>query len=209
MTDLEIARLNYVRVSTIIGKQTAEDMALIPPAVLENAGYRGTKVHNYCTAYVKGLWLPEMEKEYEPYVEAFINWYDVNVSRTLHTNTRLYDDEKKITGEFDMIVKLKENNRIAMLDLKTSANVSRSWPVQLAAYKHLCELNGFHPEIYYNIHLKKTKSATYELVEGIKTMVTPPKIKCMEIPHEDLKPSWEIFSSALNCYNFFNRNEVS
>ncbi len=208
MNDLDIERLNYVRVSTIIGKQTAEEMAAIPSDVLANAAYRGTKVHDYCTTYVKGLWLPVMEAEYEPFVQTFIEWYDQKVKKLLFTNTRLYDDEKKITGEFDMIVELKENNRIAMLDLKTSANVSRSWPVQLAAYKHLCELNGFHPDIYYNIHLKKTKSATYELKEGIKTMVTPPKVKSVEIPHGDLTASWEIFSSALTCYNFFNRKEA-
>lgn len=208
MNELEIERLNYIRVSAIIGKQTAEDMALIPPDILANAGYRGTKVHNYCTTYAKGLWLPVMEAEYEPYVKAFIEWYEEKVNKLLHANTRLYDDEKKITGEFDMIVELKENNTIAMLDLKTSANVSRSWPVQLSAYKHLCELNGFHPEIYYNIHLKKTKCAVFELIEGNKTMITPPQVKAKEIPHEDLTSEWEIFSSALRCYQFFNLKEA-
>lgn len=211
MTDLELdfLRMLYVRVSDVIGKQNYEEMRSIPIDTLANAAIRGTKVHDYCTTYVKGLWLPDMELEYTPYVQAFIKWYEENVHQTLYTNTRLYDDEKKFTGEFDMIVVLKESKEIAMLDLKTSANVSRSWPIQLAAYKHLCELNGYQPEAYINVHLKKTKSGYFETVEGVKTMITPPIVKAQEIRHNDLKPYWEIFSSALRCYDYFNRKEAA
>lgn len=204
MEQKDFERMMYVRVSDVIGKQNYEEMRSIPLETLANACIRGTKVHDYCTTYVKGLWMPELEPEYEPYVLAFIDWYDKNVEETLHTNTRLYDDDKKFTGEFDMIVRLKSSQEIAMLDLKTSANVSRSWPIQLAAYQHLCEINDYKPEIYMNVHLKKTKAAVYD---SDKMMVSPPCVKTKEIRHENLKPYWGIFSSALTCYDFFNRKE--
>lgn len=208
-SELDFQRMLYVRVSDVIGKQNYEEMRSIPLETLANAAIRGTKVHDYCTAYVRGLWLPEIEKEYAPYVEAFTRWYEENVFQTLYSNTRLYDDAKRFTGEFDMIVVLKETKKIAMLDLKTSANVSRSWPIQLAAYKHLCELNGYQPEAYLNIHLKKTKSAIFETIGDEKVIVSAPVVKANAILHEDLKPYWEIFSSALKCYDYFNRKEAA
>lgn len=207
--ELDFQRLTYVRVSDVIGKQTQEEMRAIPIDTLANACIRGTKVHDYCTTYVKGLWLPDMEMEYTPYVDAFIKWYEEHVFQLLYTNTRLYDDTARFTGEFDMIVVLKESKEIAMLDLKTSANVSRSWPIQLAAYKHLCELNGYQPDAYLNIHLKKTKAAVFDTLEEEKTMVSPPIVKAVEIRHENLTPYWGIFSSALKCYDFFNRKEAA
>lgn len=208
MTDqeLDFARMMYVRVSDVIGKQTAEEMRSIPIDTLANAAIRGTKVHEYCTCYVKGLWAPSIEPEYAPYVDAFIDWYDENVFQTLYTNTRLYADHRKYTGEFDMIVVLKETKQTAMIDLKTSANVSRSWPIQLAAYQHLCEINGFQPETYLNLHLKKTKAASYSK-EDPRVMLVAPQVQAQEIRYADLTPYWEIFSSALRCYDFFNRKQ--
>lgn len=208
-SELDFQRMLYVRVSDVISKQNFEELRSIPLETLANAAIRGTKVHDYCTTLVKGLWLPDIEEEYAPYVDAFMRWYDQNVFQTLYTNTRLYDDNKKFTGEFDMIVVLKESREIAMLDLKTSANVSRSWPIQLAAYKHLCELNGYEPDAFLNIHLKKTKPAFYENTEEGKVMITPPVVKANPIRHDDLKPYWEIFSSALRCYDYFNRKEAA
>ncbi len=92
-----------------------------------------------------------------------------------------------------------------MIDIKTSANASKSWPVQLAAYKHLCEINGYEVETVYNIHLKKTKSATFD---EDKNILIPSKVKAVEIPYEDLTKYWEIFASALSCYDYFDRKEA-
>lgn len=202
---LQIARAMYPRVSDIIGKQTEKEMRAIPLETLANACVRGTKVHDYCSAYLKGLWISEIEPEYLPYVNAFIEWANNNIYQTLHTNVRLYDDVKLFTGEYDCIVKLKGSKKIVLLDIKTSANASKSWPIQLAAYKHLCEINGYDVEAVYNIHLKKTKAATYD---DLKNMVTPPKVKAEKIDHGDIKPYWQIFTSALACYDYFDRKEL-
>ena len=104
----------------------------------------------------------------------------------------------KYSGEFDLIVKLKDSKRIAMIDIKTSANKSKSWPIQLAAYKHLCVFNDYPSDLYFNLHLKRSKK------EGEETYSIKPKL----VPYEDLNPYWEIFSSALTCYDYFHRKEL-
>lgn len=201
-------RKSYPRVSEIIGKQTIREMEKIPPDVLEEACVRGTAIHEYCEAFSRGLWLPEIEEEYKPYVDAFISWANENVNQTLFNTTRLYDDVNRFTGEFDLIVELKGSKKIALLDIKTSAKVSRTWALQLAAYKHLCQQNGYNVECVMNIHLKKNKAAIYAFnQQGEKTMLSPPIVQAIAIDHPDLTKPWEIFSSCLRCYDYFDRKE--
>lgn len=205
LQELQSARLLYPRVSEIIGKQTEKEMKSIPIDTLVNAALRGTKVHDYCTTYLQGLFVPEIEEEYKPYFNAFVNWADANIYKTLYCAVRLYDDVKRFSGEYDVIAVMKDSKQIALLDIKTSANASKSWPIQLAAYKHLCDLKGYEIDVVYNIHLKKTKAATFD---NNKKMIHPPMVKVVPIGYGNLMPYWEIFSSALACYDYFDRKEL-
>ena len=204
--DLEEKRALYPRVSDIIGKQNCNELKSVPIDVLANACIRGEKIHRYCTAFLNNLWVDDIEPEYVPYFEAFQDWAQKNVSCAYHSNVRLYDDVKRFTGEFDLIVKLHDG-RLALLDIKTSCNKSKTWPVQLAAYGHLCEQNGYKFDVVYNVHLKKTKSAEFEEKEGEKILISPPQVKTCPIEYIEMKPFWEIFSSALKCYDYFDRKE--
>lgn len=204
LSAIEIARMTYPRVSEIIGKQTEREMKAIPIETLKNAAERGTEIHSYCSSYLKGLWIPEIDREYLPYFTAFTEWADQNVEKTFYQNIRLYDDEKRFTGEFDCIAMLKDSKKTVLIDIKTSANSSKSWPVQLAAYKHLCMINGYEVDRVINIHLKKTKAATYN---EENQMVSPAKVKTLEIHYEDLTKFWSIFSSSLDCFYYFDKKE--
>lgn len=206
MNDLDQERLLYPRVSDIIGKQTEQERRSIPLDVLANACIRGTKVHDYCAASLKSLWLPEVEPEYKPYLDAFTIWAEENIYQTLYSNIRLYEDQKKFSGEYDAIVVLKHSKQIALIDIKTSSVASKSWPIQLAAYKHLCEINGYEIETVLNLHLKKSRAAVFDTE---KNMITPPVVKANQISYVNIIPYWEIFSSALACYNYFDRKEVT
>lgn len=206
MLDLEERRAHYPRVSEIIGKQNAEELRSVPLDTLANACIRGQKVHDYCTAWARRLWVTDVELEYQPYVDAFIQWATENTKECIHSSIRLYDDVKRFTGEFDMIVKLN-NDELALIDIKTSASKSKAWPVQLAAYAHLCKLNGFTFDVVCNIHLKKTHAALYEERKGEKVLISPPVVKVSELRHNDLNEYWDIFSSALRCYDYFDRKE--
>lgn len=207
MSDLEAKRALYPRVSSIIGKQNAEELRSVPLETLANACIRGQKVHDYCTAWVKHLWIPDIESEYVPYVDVFTDWATKSMAEAYFSSVRLYDDEKRFTGEFDMIVKMK-NGEKALLDIKTSASKSKAWPLQLAAYAHLCKINGYEFDRIYNIHLKKIRAAVYEEEQGEKVLISPPVVKAVIVEYEDLTPYWEIFASALRCYDYFDRKEV-
>jgi hypothetical protein len=207
MNDLEEKRALYPRVSDIIGKQNAEEFRSIPLDVLANACIRGQKVHDYCTAWIKDLWIPDVESEYKPYVESFTEWASNHISEHLFSAVRLYDDDRMFSGEFDMIVKLK-NGETALLDIKTSAASSKTWPLQLAAYAHLCQVNGFCFNAVYNIHLKKNPSTVRKEKQGEKISLSLPAVQTREIRYDDLNSYWRIFSSALECYDYFNRKEV-
>lgn len=208
MQELDIKRSFYPRVTEIIEKQNSSEFKSIPIETLANACIRGQKVHEYCTAWIKNLWIDDIEEEYRPYVDAFIEWADENIEECLHAGIRLYDDTLCFSGEFDMIVKLKRNSEIALIDIKTSATKSKTWPLQLAAYSHLCKLNGYDFGSIYNIHLAKVNPAMYEEKEGKKVLVSSPKVKVKELPYGDISSYWEIFSSALKCYDYFDRKEV-
>lgn len=199
MDDLDSKRVAYPRVSDIISKQNESELRAIPIDVLANACIRGTKIHEYCTAYMKNLWVMDMESEYEPYFEAFKDWVKENIETVVSTGERLYDDVKRFTGEFDMIAKLK-NGKTALIDIKTSSASSKSWPIQLSAYHHLCTLKGYTIDTICNVHLKKKQKNG----EG-KASISPSSVKAIMLEYKDIKPYWEIFSSALNCYDYFHR----
>jgi len=204
--EIDIKRASYPRVSDIISFQNSDELKNIPLDTLANACIRGQKVHAYCTATMKNLWVSEIEPEYQPYVDAFVAWADENVESELHSAVRLYDDVKRFTGEFDMILKLKTGETV-LIDIKTSSVKSKTWPVQLAAYSHLCEMHGYKFDAVYNLHLKKVKPGIFDEENEEKILVSPPVIKACVVPYNDIKHFWEIFSSALACYDYFIRKE--
>ena len=60
MEEITTTRLTYPTGTEIIGKQTEREMRAIPVDNLVNAAVRGSKIDDYCTAYLRGLWIPEV-----------------------------------------------------------------------------------------------------------------------------------------------------
>lgn len=207
MTDLEQRRALYPRVSDIIRKQNEAEFRGIPLETLANACIRGQKVHDYCTAWARNLWISDMEEEYRPYFTAFTEWAGMNVDEILHTSVRLYDDTRRFTGEFDMIARMKVSKKIVLMDIKTSSSPSMSWPIQLSAYAHLCKVNGYDFDEIMNVHLKKVKIGVCKEKEGRKADISFPQVRVKTIEHENINFFWDIFSSALKCYDYFERKE--
>lgn len=192
MNDLETKRLNYPRVSEIISPFTRKDYENISLETLVHAAERGTKVHAYCTGIALGEWVPEIEEECKPYVESFQKWFSENVKTTIAVEEATYDDELMFKSNgFDMIVQIKDSEEHVLIDLKTSANPSKSWPIQLAAYHHLVNLHGYDITSVANIHLKKSGAIGKEVNAAM-----------------DVSKDWEIFKQALNLYNHFIRKEA-
>ncbi len=209
MDDLKEKRLSYTRVSEIIGKQTERQMRSIPIDRLINASEKGTIIHGYCTSHLRNLFIPQYEEEYQSYINEFIRWCNENVSKVIFSEKRLYDDKNQITGQPDALVVLTKSKQTALVDIKTSANPSISWPVQLASYKDLCEINGYRVDLVLNLHLKKIKNSKLSMRNKKDVVHVPSIIKAIEIPHEDLTPYQEIFASALKCYRYFEAKELN
>lgn len=203
--EIDMKRLLYPTVTEIISKQTEREMRSIPLDNLINASIRGQKIDNYCTAHLLGLWNPEIEEEYKPYVDIFIEWANENIYQTLYTKTRLYDDKRRFSGEPDWLCVLKDSKKTALIDLKVTCSVSKTWVIQLSAYKDLLDLHGFNVDVVMNLHLNKKKAAVYEERQGKKVLVSPPVVEANVIEHNNLNPYRQIFSSALICYDYFDR----
>lgn len=180
-------KFKYPRVSEILEACGAsKDLSLIDPLVVANAAQRGTKVHEYCAAYIEDEWLPELEEECLPYFESFKLWFDEEVAKVHLNHKRFFHEELKYTGEIDLLVTLK-GGATALVDLKTSSTPSKSWPIQLAAYGKLLELEGFEVFSLVNVHLKKTGKV--------------PKV----ITYEDSTIYWKVFECNLVTFDYFHR----
>lgn len=184
-------RALYPRVSDILKVYTASDMAMIQPEVLAKAADRGTRVHALCGGYARKLWLPDIDEDCLPYFNSFKLWCDENVKSVILTEERLYDDDLKFTGQIDMLVETKSGS-LALIDLKTSATESKSWPLQLAAYAHLSDYN----------HLRRNESLI------IKLKKTGCKAKEIAYTPDQITKHWNLFKGAIDLYAYFNVKEV-
>lgn len=204
MEQIRCKRAQYARVSSIIGSQMVAELRQIPIDNYANACIRGSRIHAYCTAYMKGLCIPKIDEDVLPYVSAFFEWADNNIQKLILCTTRLYDDDRRFSGEPDAVVLMKDGRR-ALLDIKTNAVPSKSWDIQLAAYAHLCRIARIPYDDVFILHLKKKAVRKKEGEESAANLPPDVNVK-LQFP-ENLNASWDIFSSALSCYDFFHRKE--
>ena len=162
------------------------DFSGIPPAVLAHAAERGTKVHAICAALAQGLWAPDIPEECAGYVESFQGWFESRVEAVAGCEIELVDEAIGFEGHPDLICRLKGDERLTLVDLKTPATKNRLWVAQLAAYRHLARLAGFDIDRVGSLRLKKNGA--------------PPIFD--EYQHSERY--FAAFTSALNAYKFFS-----
>jgi hypothetical protein len=142
---------NYTRVTNILSMYSDYDS--IPEAILQRAAGRGQLIHSLCELYARdGIRMPS---EFEGYVDGFVKWFEREKVEVYELETRLFCETFEITGQYDMYVKL-ENGDDYIIDIKTCAAKHKTWPVQLAAYQYLFDVNkeGTLPRRAV-LHLKK------------------------------------------------------
>jgi hypothetical protein len=140
-----IVPIGYVSVTEVLNPWGK--LHLIDPNVLSNAADRGTRVHNFCTLYARNLLLLDPDADCKPYVDAFKQWFDKTVTTVAHLPQRINSEKLKLSGEFDMIVKMKGDDGLTLLDIKTPQNASASWALQTAGYRKLV-----HDELGLIVH---------------------------------------------------------
>jgi hypothetical protein len=162
------------------------DFSKVSPAVLQAASERGTAAHDACFAYALGLPVIGLRADVEPYVTSFKRWFDKVVDDVILCEQRITDtDGFGYHGEPDLLVKTK-HPEIILTDLKTPVTKIKTWCVQLAAYKNLCEN-------YTGLTIDRVGSLRLS-PEG-KT----PKMDYYEYQNQD----FAIFISCLNSYRYF------
>lgn len=150
---IEEIRPNYTRISTIL--EPYNDYDSIPEEILGIAAERGTRIHGLCELYAReGIYMPS---EYDGFTGAFKKWFDREVETVLETECRLYCETYEITGQFDLLVRLK-TKQLFVVDIKTCVAKHKSWPLQVAAYSYLYAQKTGKNHTFYEravVHLKK------------------------------------------------------
>lgn len=177
----------YPRVSDILKPYSNIALAQVPKENLENAAKRGTILHQYCVAYARGDFVPEICEDYLPYFESYVQWHEKNVEEVLFSETRLYHDGLKYCGQPDLVVRLKGVEGRVLIDLKSATKIYETYPVQLAAYMDLCNLHGLHCEKGIILSLKKTGKAA------------------KAYDYADCNPYFRVFLFGIELYNYFFR----
>lgn len=134
----------YVRVTELLSPYSG--LQGIDPIVLQKAADRGQRVHNYCELYAQSLLIDQPDAECQGYVESFKRWFDSTVDKVISLEQRLYHHGYKVTGKYDMIVLFKGSPSPVLVDIKTPANVGKTWGLQTAAYQWMHDTdftNGF------------------------------------------------------------------
>ncbi len=113
--------------------------------VLEAAADRGQRVHAACHAYVMGLF-DNPGEDVQGYVDGFKSWFDRSIDNVFGAEIELWGSEfspfNGIVGHPDLIAKMKGEETLTLIDIKTPLTFIPIWNVQLSAYKALAVDNG-------------------------------------------------------------------
>lgn len=133
----------YDRITEVLTPFTG--IEFISADILENAAQRGTEVHKFIEGVLKGWEFHVEHGTIKPYIDSFRTFWEKSnhafEGGKIILEERLYCDKHRITGQADVIIKMKD--RTYIIDWKTSSAPQKSWHLQGAAYKYLCEVNGY------------------------------------------------------------------
>jgi hypothetical protein len=175
----------YTRVTDILKPFSKLDQ--IDPVTLKKAADRGTRVHKFCTLYALHMLIVDVDEDCKGYFESFKNWFDSTVEGISVRPQRINSPTLMISGEYDLIVKLKGDDGVTLVDLKTPATHSKTWQLQTAAYKMLIE---------DEICLPVDRRAVVQLKKDGSRITF--------IEHLDHNNDKQLFLNALSLHRFFN-----
>jgi hypothetical protein len=161
------------------------DFSKVPPATLKVAGERGTAVHEACALYAQGIPALSIPPEISGYVESYKRWFDQLIDEAILVEERLFDYASGYNGQLDLVARTKGGENW-LVDLKSPVTLSKSWRVQIAAYKNLCEKHGIKVDRAGSLRLRSDGGN--------------PKMDWYE---GSAAKDFNIFLSALNCHRFF------
>jgi len=159
----------------------------VPKNILERATARGTSVHALCAGIAKGDWIPDsvIGPEMLGYVNSFKKWQQAQVKRFEVIEKKYSDDNIGFTGKIDLVFQGQDGESY-LVDIKTGSTRKKTYPIQLAAYKWLLLIHGIKIKSSMLVYLDKDGGF--------------PDIEVFESLTKEL----DIFTSALECWYYFN-----
>lgn len=177
----------FPSVTQVIGPLA--DFSRVPPDVLEIACDRGIEVHEFAASYARGLFVDEesISPHCRGFFHSFKDWIDHHVYEVHLVERELVDPINCYKGHPDLIVIIRGDITLSLVDLKTPRVQSPLWRLQLAAYANLARKAGY--DIHRVCALRLHPQGLYPTLTEYTGMIL-----------RDLN----VFLSALNVWRFIN-----
>jgi hypothetical protein len=175
-------------VTTILKGTGMIDYSMIPQAVLQEAGRRGTAVH-VALQYMDDGELDEssVAPEYAGYIKAAKRFYAETGFTVAHNEYRDYHRGLLYAGTLDRTGVFPDDS-LAVVDWKTGL-VMPAHALQLVGYANFFR----NPRRYRRIAVKLNADGTY---------------RAQEFPAARFEQDWAMFQAALACYQWQRLNET-
>lgn len=117
------------------------DLQFIPPARLQLACARGTKLHDYIFMDLREMWIPPalITPEIAGYWESYLIFKREMIETTVLLEEKLHCWHYGYTGIADWIGILRGETGLTVIDWKSPVTEGKTWRSQVAAYWHLVE----------------------------------------------------------------------
>lgn len=127
----------------------------------------GTHIHTFVELAHSGKKadVKKLSHDEQPYAYAFLNWINLtgreNIT-TIAAEMPVYSIKHKYSGTFDWLLKM--NDKIVLIDIKTSKYVDQDYALQLVAYKNaLIEMDIIdHIDTMAVLHLKPDGTFSFQ-----------------------------------------------
>lgn len=169
-----------------------QDFSMVPEHILMMAADRGSRVHAICASLAQKLFVShrQITPDIEGYIQSFNQWLEY-VDEVVIVEKELMDPHLGFVGHPDLVVKMKGNQHLTLIDLKTPKIIGKTWRAQLAAYWHLTAF--FLLE--HKLKIKHCGSLRLKQDGGL-----PIFDEYTDTRHAD----FTAFLSALNAWRYFN-----
>lgn len=118
------------------------DFSRVSPAVLEAAAERGIAVHRLCVGVARRLFV-HVPPELSGYVASFKTWWPV-VEELISAEEEMIEPRLGYVGHPDLVVRIRGDVGLTVVDLKTPVVLGKIWACQLAAYSRLVRAKYAH-----------------------------------------------------------------
>jgi predicted RecB family nuclease len=159
----------------------------VPKDRLEFACQRGSDFHRLAALHANQLWIDAIPESCVGFFHSFTEWFDEFVEEVVMVEKTLVHPTLHYQGTPDTIVRMKGDVVLTLPDYKTPRALSKSWRLQLAAYRELARVNGY----------------PVERVASLQPHPDGGRAKFQGYT-KSLTPDFAIFLSGLNWWKYFN-----